>query len=428
MVIHVVSRGESLWSISNRYGALIPIIVRDNGLLSIQSIVPGLSLYIPNYQTSTFPRYYRVKAGDELWSLARRYQTNLGRILKANPGIRPNQLMIGQRLIIPSPVQLPLTTLGFIEPYNPEAFLSTFNLLANELTYIAVAAFSVTEEGYAYVFLRDQEIVERSKRLNVIPLLMIRNFRNGEFSPELIDRILANPTYRNRLITSLVTLVRGRGYAGVSIDFEFIPPERRNEFNQFLRDLKLALGEQILHVNVHAKSEDLPTNRIVGAYDYREIGQTADIVAVMTIDYGYPTGPPDPIAPIWWVEDVLRYALTLIRPNKLQMALAFYGYDKTVPDYKTKALSIQGAQNQAIMRGSMIQYDAVAQSPWYRYWEDSTEHIVWFEDIRSYVEKYKLMDEYQILGTTFWQLSLPAPQNMAFLRDNIAIRKQQLRC
>ena len=46
-----------------------------------------------------------------------------------------------------------------------------------QLTHIAVAAFSLTQEGYAYVLLRDQEIVERSKQLNVIPLLMIRNFR-----------------------------------------------------------------------------------------------------------------------------------------------------------------------------------------------------------------------------------------------------------
>ena len=39
--------------------------------------------------------------------------------------------------------------------------------------------------------------------------------------------------YRNHLITSLVNLVRDRGYEGVSIDFEFVPPERRNEFISF---------------------------------------------------------------------------------------------------------------------------------------------------------------------------------------------------
>lgn len=423
MAIHVVSSGEALWAISSHYGVPIPTIVRDNGLFSTNSIVPGLALYISKNHTPYYDRYYRVVAGDVLWALAQRFRTSVVRILRANPGINSNRLKIGQMLVIPSPVRLPLATLGFIEPYNPEAFLSTFNLLANQLTYIAVAAFTVTEEGNAYVFLRDQEIVARSKQINVTPLLMIRNFRDGEFSPEVIGNILGNPTYRNQLINSLANLVRNRGYGGVSIDFEFIPPERRSEFNLFLRNLKIALGDYLLHVNIHAKSEDLPTNPIVGAYDYREIGQIADIVAVMTIDYGYPTGPPDPISPIWWVEEVLRYTLTQINPNKVQMAMALYGYDKTVPTNLTRALSVLGAQNQAIKEGAPIQYNSVSQSPWYQYWKNTTQQIVWFEDIRSYTEKYKLIDKYQLLGTTFWQLSLPAPQNFAFIRDNLTVRK-----
>ena len=264
MAIHVVRSGETLWAISNFYGVSISSIVRDNGLMSIDYTVPGLALYIPENRTSLYQRYYQIKAGDQLWMLARRFQTSVEQILQANLGLDPYQLTVGQMLIIPSPVKLPITTLGFIEPYNPEVFLSNFPQLANQLSYIAVAAFSMTEEGYAYVTLRDQEIVVRSKQLNVTPLLMIRNFRDGEFSPEFIGNVLENPLYRNHLITSLVKLVRTRGYEGVSIDFEFVPPERRSEFTIFLKDLKMTLGDLLLHVNVHAKSEDLPTNRIVG--------------------------------------------------------------------------------------------------------------------------------------------------------------------
>ena len=258
MAIHVVRSGETLWAISNFYGVSISSIVRDNGLMSIDYTVPGLALYIPENRTSLYQRYYQIKAGDQLWMLARRFQTSVEQILQANLGLDPYQLTVGQMLIIPSPVKLPITTLGFIEPYNPEVFLSNFPQLANQLSYIAVAAFSMTEEGYAYVTLRDQEIVVRSKQLNVTPLLMIRNYRNGEFSPEIIGNVLENPLYRNHLVTSLVNLVRTRGYEGVSIDFEFVPPERRSEFTIFLRDLKMALGEHLLHINVHAKSEDLP--------------------------------------------------------------------------------------------------------------------------------------------------------------------------
>ena len=267
------------------------------------------------------------------------------------------------------------------------------------------------------------ELVSRSRQSNVVPLLMIRNIFNGGFSAELIGNVLGNPIYRNNLVRSLVRLASQRGYGGVSIDFEFIPPQRRNEFTLFLTDLKRELGGLILHVNVHAKSEDLPTNRIVGGYDYRAIGNAADIVAVMTMDYGYPTGPPDPIAPINWVEEVVQYAVTQINPRKLQIAIALYGYDKIVNTTITRAMSVQSAQNQAISTGSVIEYDTTAQSPWYRYYQMNVEHIVWFEDIRSFIEKYRLMDVYKLLGTTFWHIGLPAPQNWAYIRNHIQVQK-----
>jgi spore germination protein len=177
----------------------------------------------------------------------------------------------------------------------------------------------------------------------------------------------------------------------------------------------------ILHVNVHAKTADIPTNRIIGAYDYAAIGSIADIVAVMTIDYGYPGGPPDPIAPIWWIEQVVQYSITQINPRKLQIAMPLYGYDKVVGTNATRAMSVVSAQNQAISTGSPIQFDQRSMSPWYRHWSARVEQVVWFEDIRSFIEKYRLMDVYQLSGTTYWQISLPAPQNWAYLRKKLKL-------
>jgi spore germination protein len=185
--------------------------------------------------------------------------------------------------------------------------------------------------------------------------------------------------------------------------------------------LKRALGSLILHVNVHAKTEDIPTNRIIGAYDYEAIGRAADIVAVMTIDYGYPTGPPNPVSPLWWMEQVIRYAITLINPQKLQMALPLYGYDWRLSDNKTSAHSLLRAQNLSIATGAVIYYNPQAATPSFTYWNGAEEHIVWFDDIRSFQEKYKLIDQYGLLGTTFWQLSLEFPQNWFFMEQNFLV-------
>ena len=73
MAIHVVRSGETLWAISNFYGVSISSIVRDNGLMSIDSIVPGLALYIPEDRTSLYQRYYQIKAGDRVVDVSKAF-------------------------------------------------------------------------------------------------------------------------------------------------------------------------------------------------------------------------------------------------------------------------------------------------------------------------------------------------------------------
>jgi spore germination protein len=421
MGVHVVGTGENLWAISNRYGVPVQTIIELNGLPSASSLVPGLALYMPDNQPPI--RSYQIKPGDHIWKLAQQFNTDISTILGANPGVEPNQLFIGQIINIPSPVKLEISTLGFLVPSGDSSILSMIDSLAGQLTYLAVVAYSFTTEGYAFNEIEDSAIVARSKQVNITPLLMIRNFTGVDFSAELAGQVLANAVYRRNLVLSIVNLTKQRGFGGVSIDFEFIPPPQRNDFNLFLRELKNALGELILHVNVHAKTADIPTNQIIGAYDYAAIGRVADIVAVMTIDYGYPGGPPDPIAPIWWMQQVVQYSITQINPRKLQIALPLYGYDKVVGTNATHAMSVVAAQNQAISTGSPIQFDQHSMSPWYRHYRSGVEQVVWFEDIRSFIEKYRLMDVYNLLGTTFWQISLAAPQNWAYLSKNIAVVK-----
>ncbi|UOQ50152.1 LysM peptidoglycan-binding domain-containing protein [Gracilibacillus caseinilyticus] len=414
MTIHVVQSGESLWQIANQYQLTIATIMEVNGLPSANEIIPGLALYIPNVPFIQ-NRAYMVKAGDTTWLLANRFNTTIGAIVKENPGLDPAVIYAGQILMIPTAIRPQIETLGFVIPYSQESVLTVIRSLANLLTYVAVVSYSFTAEGYAYVLLDDKEVVRESNQLGVTPLLMIRNFTSEDFDAELAGNVFANPVYRRNLIDSLMRFVNEKGYGGVSLDIEFIPPARREDFNTFLQELKAALGSLILHVNVHAKSEDLPTNRIVGAYDYQQIGAIADIVAVMTIDYGYPGGPPDPVAPLWWMNEVVQYATSLINSRKLQIAFPLYGYDWRVSDNNTAGLSVNGAQNQAIAANTVIAYNQPAATPWYRYWDETEEHIVWFEDIRSYQAKYNVVDLYQLLGVTYWQLNLPAPQNWAYL-------------
>jgi len=194
MAVHVVRKGENLWGISRMYGIPLQTVAQVNGLTSTTSLVPGLALYLPDTQLPI--RYYHIKAGDQIWQIANLFNTNAAAILAANPRINPNRMVIGQIIAIPSPIKMNLTTLGFIVPSAIGDILTTLDTLANQLTYLAVVAYSFTEEGFAFNEIEDSDIVTKCNQLNITPLLMIRNYTKGDFSAELAGKVLENPVYR----------------------------------------------------------------------------------------------------------------------------------------------------------------------------------------------------------------------------------------
>ena len=43
---------------------------------------------------------YMIKKGDTLWAIAKRFGTTVEQIMRANPGINPNELGIGQKIFL----------------------------------------------------------------------------------------------------------------------------------------------------------------------------------------------------------------------------------------------------------------------------------------------------------------------------------------
>ena len=421
MAVHTVVSGDNLWRISLAYGVPISTIKTVNGLVS-DRLVPGLNLYIPDQALPD--QFYQLKQGDTFWNLSQQYKTSVQAIVAANPALNPTALPVGVRIRVPTMQKYQMETLVFFDAIEGSPYLETLTDLAGFITYLAIFTYSFTPEG-DLITINDELILQKTKQLNIKPLLVISNYDVQMFSAELADTVLQNKERRATLVQNLVTTVKEKGYAGVSVDFEFVPPERRNDFTSFLKELKKGLGNLTLQLNAHAKSSDMPTNRLVGFLDYRAVGEIVDIVSVMTIDYGYAIGPPDPIAPVWWVEEMLMYATSQMNHRKVMMAMSLYGYDWSLPAQENPAemIPVQNAQNRAINGWLPIQYNEIAQAPTYSYNLMDQEHVVWFEDIQSIKEKYKQMQVYDLLGTTYWRLRFPFPQNWAYVEKNMRVLK-----
>lgn len=95
-ITYIVQKGDSLWLIANKYDTTVDKIKSTNNLTSnLLSI--GQKLIIPS--TSSFTTY-TVKKGDSLWIIANKYNTTVDNIKKLN-NLSSNLLSIGQNILVP---------------------------------------------------------------------------------------------------------------------------------------------------------------------------------------------------------------------------------------------------------------------------------------------------------------------------------------
>lgn len=104
----------------------------------------ALAPYIRGYSNTT------IKSGDTIYSLANKFGTTINRIISANPNINPNNLRIGQRIIIPfgniiptninysySVLQMNINSLNIIFPFIQTGSIGN-SVLGNSIPYIKI--------------------------------------------------------------------------------------------------------------------------------------------------------------------------------------------------------------------------------------------------------------------------------------------------
>ena len=97
---YTVKSGDSLWSISRKFGITVDELKSANNLSS-NLLNVGQNLIIPGKEAQATGDEYVVKKGDTLYSIARKYNTSVDNLKSIN-NITTDSLAIGQTIKLPS--------------------------------------------------------------------------------------------------------------------------------------------------------------------------------------------------------------------------------------------------------------------------------------------------------------------------------------
>lgn len=183
---YVVEESDTLSTIAWRYGLEMQTLVEENGLASAHQLYPGQQLKLPGVQAtepepearsepsvepesepaaadaSEMPETYTVRAGDTLFSIARKFETDVAALSALNGISNPAHIYVGQELRlsgdVPTPAPAPATSGGWGAGKRIVVDISEQHLYAyqgDQLVYSFVAstgqAPTYTKTGEFYV-------------------------------------------------------------------------------------------------------------------------------------------------------------------------------------------------------------------------------------------------------------------------------------
>ena len=417
MTIHVVQAGESVGSIAMHYGVDPVRLAADNAVPADGALAVGQTLVV------RFPRQvHAVQPGETLTSIAAAYGTSVRQLWRNNwPLGGMEDLSPGQVLVI-SYWDERLGTAsfnGYAYPYIDPALLSA---QLPYVTYLTPFTYGITAGG-GLLPLEDDAMLSAARQRGTAPVMHLSTLtESGQFDTQRAEMVLTDFEVQDRLVAEVLQTVLRKGFAGLDVDFEYLPGELAEAYSAFLSRLQRLLHSRGLFVwaALAPKTSASQPGLLYEGHNYAAIGAATDGVLLMTYEWGYTYGPPMAVAPLPNVRAVLDYAITEIPAEKIFLGIPDYGYDWSLPFIQgvTRAQSIsnQRAIELAVEYGIAIQYDETAQSPFFHYTDaGGIVHEVWFEDARSMSAKLRLIAEYGFQGGGFWNLMRPFSQTWLVL-------------
>ncbi len=277
----------------------------------------------------------------------------------------------------------------------------------------------------------------QSEKLPVMPIVALFNKRSFHL-------LATNGAAQQQMNQALIRECRLHGYTGFQFDFENIEWTDRGVLSSLVINSANALHQAGFKLSIATvpNAPGYPGSGGFakwiftdwrGAYDLAAIAQSVDLVCLMTYDQNTRWTTPGPVAGWTWTVNNLKYALQFVPRDKLSLGIPLYGYhwytgapivgppahegdppsEKPNPaaDYISEPDAMQLAQD---WHGT-IQWDPEDRTSWFWFNRDQMREWVFFTDLRTFRERYQLVQQNGIQGFCSWVLGQEDPAIWTFL-------------
>lgn len=427
MIIYVVQIGDTITSIANQFGVSETRLIYENGILNPNNLVIGQTIVI------TYPQeIYVVKEGDTLSGIALKFEIPILQLYRNNPYLwERDNIYEGEELIISYDTITTMTTNAYVFPYVDR---NNLRKCLPYLTYLSILNYKTLKGGDIESFYDDTDLIEIAKQFGVAPLMLLSGVSfQGERNPELIYEILLSPDYQDNHAQNMLRILKEKGYYGLNITITFLSEVNQELYLNYLKRITNYLNKEgypvfiTLDPNFMYDESGLEFEKV----NYMRFNDLVEKVYVMRFFWGTQYGPPMPISSVEDIRVFTDYLEPMVNPTKTSVGFPLLGYDWTlpyIPNFSVgNAISLEWAIEVAQIMGATIMFDEISKTPYYEYeikeGDSSIKHIVWFVDARTIYAIVELFLENSLDGTGLWNIMRPYPQLWLIINTTCNIEK-----
>jgi len=259
------------------------------------------------------------------------------------------------------------------------------------------------------------------------------------FDKNGIHNLLGNDKAQAAMIRSLIDACKQNGYDGFQLDFENILWTDRDALSAVVKRTADALHQEHLQLQIavvpnapghpgHTAFDKWIFTDWRGAFDLKSIGESVDLLCLMTYDQHTRWTTPGPVGGWIWTNANLEYALKVVPKEKLSLGIALYGYHwftgdpglkekEQKPNITAEYISAINAQALRDTYGGQEQWDALDHTVYFFFYRDQMREWVFYTDKRGFADRYDLAKQNHLQGICAWVLGEEDPAIWSVLPD-----------